>query len=41
MKETKTIDPALAAIADPEKEMEIFPGMTVEEIRSLYFDKNA
>ena len=42
MKDTKEIDPAFAAIADDEKkEMEIFPGMTVEEIRSLYFDKNA
>lgn len=42
MKETKQLDPAFAAIADNEsKEMEIFPGMTVEEIRSLYFDKTA
>jgi len=41
MKDTKEIDPALAAIAEPEKEKEIFPGMTVEEIRSLYFDKTA
>lgn len=43
MKDTKEIDPALAAIAEPETEkvMEIFPGMTVEEIRSLYFDKTA
>ena len=42
MKDTKELDPAFAAIADNEKqEMEIFPGMTVEEIRSLYFDKTA
>ena len=42
MKDTKEMDPAFAAIADNEsKEMEIFPGMTVEEIRSLYFDKTA
>ena len=42
MKDTKEMDPAFAAIADDEsKEMEIFPGMTVEEIRSLYFDKTA
>ena len=41
MKETKELDPAFAAIADEPKEMEIFPGMTVEEIRSLYFDKTA
>ena len=42
MKETKQLDPAFAAIADNDsKEMEIFPGMTVEEIRSLYFDKTA
>ncbi len=42
MKDTKQLDPAFAAIADNDsKEMEIFPGMTVEEIRSLYFDKTA
>lgn len=42
MKETKQLDPAFAAIADNDsKEMEIFPGMTIEEIRSLYFDKTA
>ena len=42
MKEKKQLDPAFAAIADNDsKEMEIFPGMTVEEIRSLYFDKTA
>lgn len=42
MKETKQLDQAFAAIADNEStEMEIFPGMTVEEIRSLYFDKTA
>lgn len=42
MKDTKEMDPAFAAIADNEsKETEIFPGMTVEEIRSLYFDKTA
>lgn len=43
MKDTKQLDPALAAIAEnePPKEFEIFPGMTVEEMRSLYFDANA
>lgn len=43
MKEEKTIDPALAALVEPEKEqaMEIAPGMTVEEIRAVYFNADA
>ncbi len=43
MKDTKTIDPALAALAEPEKEQakEIAPGMTVEEIRAVYFNADA
>lgn len=42
MKEN-TIDPALAAIAAPEPEQakELFPGMTVEEIRAVYFNTDA
>ena len=38
-----TIDPALAAIAAPEPEQakELFPGMTVEEIRAVYFNADA
>ena len=42
MKEN-TIDPALAAIAapEPEQEKELFPGMTVEEIRAVYFNADA
>lgn len=42
MKEN-TIDPALAAIAAPEPEQakELFPGMTVEEIRAVYFNADA
>lgn len=43
MKDTKTIDPALAALVEPEKEQatEIAPGMTVEEIRAVYFNADA
>lgn len=43
MKEEKTIDPALAALVEPEKEQatEIAPGMTVEEIRAVYFNADA
>lgn len=43
MKEEKTIDPALAVFAEPEQEQakEIAPGMTVEEIRALYFNADA
>ena len=43
MKDEKNIDPALATLVEPEQEQakEIAPGMTVEEIRSLYFDKTA
>lgn len=42
MKEN-TIDPALAAIAAPEQEQakELLPGMTVEEIRAVYFNADA
>ena len=40
MKENETI-PALAELTAPDEKREIFPGMTVEEIRSLYFDRNA
>ena len=42
MKEN-TIDPALVAIAapEPEQEKELFPGMTVEEIRAVYFNADA
>lgn len=43
MKDTKTIDPALAALAEPEQEQakEIAPGMTVQEIRAVYFNADA
>lgn len=43
MKETKTIDTALPALAaqEQEKTNEIAPGMTVEEIRAVYFDSDA
>ena len=43
MKNEKTIDPALAALVEPEQEqaMEIAPGMTVEEIRAVYFNADA
>ena len=43
MKEEKTIDPALAVFAEPEQEQakEIAPGMTVEEIRAVYFNADA
>ena len=41
MKEEKTIDPALAALAEPEQAKEIAPGMTVEEIRAVYFNADA
>ncbi len=43
MKDTKTIDPVLAALTEPEPEQakEIAPGMTVEEIRAVYFNADA
>lgn len=43
MKDEKTIDPELAALVEPEKEQatEIAPGMTVEEIRAVYFNSDA
>lgn len=43
MKDEMTFDPALAALVEPEKEqaMEIAPGMTVEEIRAVYFNADA
>lgn len=43
MKDEKTIDPALAALVEPEQEQatEIAPGMTVEEIRAVYFNADA
>jgi len=40
MKENETIS-ALAELTALDEKREIFPGMTVEEIRSLYFDRNA
>lgn len=43
MKDEKTIDPELAALVEPEKEQatEIAPGITVEEIRAVYFNADA
>ncbi len=43
MKEEKTIDPALAELVEPEQEQakEIAPGMTIEEIRAVYFNADA
>ena len=43
MKDTKTIDPALATLAEPDQEQakEIAPGMTIEEIRAIYFNADA
>lgn len=43
MKDEKTIDQALAALVEPEQEQakEIVPGMTVEEIRAIYFNADA
>lgn len=43
MKDEKTIDPELAALVEAEKEQatEIAPGMTVEEIRAVYFNADA
>ena len=40
MKEN-TIDPALAAMVEPEQKKEIAPGMTIEEIRAVYFNADA
>lgn len=40
MKEN-TIDPAFAAMAEPEPAKEIAPGMTVEEMRAVYFNADA
>ena len=40
MKDTN-FDPALAMMTDPEPTKEIAPGMTVEEIRALYFNSDA
>jgi hypothetical protein len=41
--EIKQNDAALAALMEPEKEAvkEVFPGMTVEEIRAVYFNADA
>ena len=41
--EIKQNDAALAALMEPEKESvkEVFPGMTVEEIRAVYFNADA
>lgn len=43
MKDKKTLDPALAELTkpDPEPATEIAPGMTVEEIRALFFNVDA
>ena len=43
MKDKKNIDPALAVFEEPEQEQakEIAPGMTVEEIRAVYFNADA
>lgn len=43
MKEEMKESPALQELQAPEKETpkEVFPGMTVEEIRALFFDTNA
>ena len=43
MKDKKNIDPALAVFDEPEQEQakEIAPGMTVEEIRAVYFNADA
>ena len=43
MKDEKTMDPALAELTKPEPEQakEIAPGMTVEEIRAVYFNADA
>lgn len=41
MKDTKIIDTELAALAEPEQAKEIAPGMTVEEIRAVYFNADA
>ena len=40
MKENN-IDPAFAAMAEPEPKKEVAPGMTVEEIRAVYFNADA
>lgn len=39
----KELNPAFAELAEPEKEsaQEIFPGMTVEEIKAVYFNADA
>lgn len=36
-----TIDPALAGMTEKEAVKEVFPGMTVEEIRAIYFNADA
>ena len=36
-----TIDPALAGVTEKEAVKEVFPGMTVEEIRAIYFNADA
>ncbi len=43
MKDTQEKNPALAALTEPEQkqEQELFPGMTVEEIRAVYFNADA
>ena len=40
MKEN-TFDPALVGMAEPEQAKELLPGMTVEEIRAIYFNADA
>ena len=43
MKDNQELNPALAELVEPEQEqaMEIAPGMTVEEIRAVYFNADA
>lgn len=43
MKNQENENPALAALMDqePEQKQEVFPGMTVEEIRALFFNTDA
>ena len=41
MKDEKTLNPALAGLMDPEPATEVAPGMTVEEIRAVYFNADA
>ena len=41
MKDEKTLNPALAGLMEPEPATEVAPGMTVEEIRAVYFNADA